>query len=126
MFPIKVSAKVHESFMRNPAVSEMTAIKMCTNGSTTIGILNPPDPVSDQLIRISWYRETTERLIRFRVVAPYHRDCSTSVSLVIHPDQSIIQIIANVRSVSRARKTPGLWKIRPICAIIQNSNEAGR
>lgn len=70
--------------------------------------------------------DTMERLIRFRVVAVYHRYDSKIVSFVIQPDQSMAQMIPNVRSVSIARKTPGLWKIRPTCAIIQNSNGAGR
>ena len=53
--------------------------------------------------------DTSERLIRFRVVAKYHRNDSKGVSVVIHPDQSIAQIIPNVRSVSIARKSNGLW-----------------
>jgi hypothetical protein len=69
--------------------------------------------------------DTMERLIRFRVVAVYHRYDSKIVSFVIQPDQSMVQIIPKVRSVSIPRKTPGLWKIRPIWAIIQNSNSAG-
>ena len=42
------------------------------------------------------------------VVAEYHRIDSKGVSFVIQPDQSIAQIIPNVRSVSMARKTIGL------------------
>ena len=52
--------------------------------------------------------DTSERLIRFRVVAAYHRYDSKGVSVVIHPDQSMAQMITNVRSVSIARKTIGL------------------
>jgi hypothetical protein len=70
--------------------------------------------------------DTMERLIRFRVVAVYHRYDSKIVSFVIHPDQSMAQIIPNVRSVSTARKIPGLWKIRPTWAIVPNSTGAGR
>lgn len=61
-----------------------------------------------QIIFISLYIETRERLIRFRVVAEYHRINSKGVSFVIQPDQSIAQIIPNVRRVSIARKTNGL------------------
>ena len=52
--------------------------------------------------------DTRERLIRFRVVAEYHRINSKGVSFVIQPDQSIAQIITNVRRVSIARKAIGL------------------
>ena len=51
------------------------------------------------------------------VVAEYHRYDSKSESLVIQPDQSIAQRILNVRRVSIARNTMGLWKYRPACAI---------
>jgi hypothetical protein len=54
------------------------------------------------------FRSTRQRLIRFRVVAEYHRITSKGVSFVIQPDQSIAQIIPNVRIVSIARKTNGL------------------
>jgi hypothetical protein len=60
------------------------------------------------------------------VVAEYHRYDSKSESLVIQPDQSIAQRILNVRRVSIARNTMGLWKYRPACAIIQYSKGAGR
>jgi hypothetical protein len=69
--------------------------------------------------------DTSERLIRFRVVAAYQRNNSKGVSVVIHPDQSMAQMIPNVRSVSIARKIIGLWKIRPAWAIVQYSNGAG-
>jgi hypothetical protein len=70
--------------------------------------------------------DTSERLIRFRVVAAYHRYDSKGVSVVIHPDQSMAQIIQNVRRVSIARKTIGLWKNRPAWAMVQYSNGEGR
>jgi hypothetical protein len=64
--------------------------------------------LSHYTIFISLYIDTRERLIRFKVVAEYHRINSKGVSFVIQPDQSIAQIIPNVRSVSIARKTNGL------------------
>jgi hypothetical protein len=53
---------------------------------------------------------TSERLIRFMVVAEYQRYDSKGESLVIQPDQSIVQRILNVRRVSKARNSIGLWK----------------
>jgi hypothetical protein len=69
---------------------------------------------------------TKERLIRFKVVAEYHRYDSKRESLPIQPDQSIAQRILKVRRVSKARNIMGLWKYRPTCAIEQYSNAAGR
>ena len=48
-----------------------------------------------------------ERLIRFNVVAEYHRNDSKEVSLVIQPDQSVMQMIENESRVSNARNAPG-------------------
>jgi hypothetical protein len=67
-----------------------------------------------------------DKLIRFMLVAEYHRYDSKSVSLAIQPDQSMIQIIENVRRVSNARNIMGLWKYRPTCAMVQYSKGAER
>jgi hypothetical protein len=68
----------------------------------------------------------SERLIRFMVVAEYHRYDSRSESLVIHPDQSIKQMIENARNVSIARNNIGLRKKYPAWAIVQYSKGAWR
>ena len=55
----------------------------------------------------SSYIITSDRLIRFSVVAVYQRNDSNVVSLAIQPDQSVIQIIENESRVSNARNAPG-------------------
>ena len=55
----------------------------------------------------SSYIITRDRLIRFSVVAVYQRNDSSGVSLVIQPDQSIMQIIEKESRVSSARNAPG-------------------
>lgn len=40
---------------------------------------------------------------------------------MIHPDQSTKQMMENEMNVSNAKKSPGLFSIRPTCAMEQYS-----
>lgn len=70
------------------------------------------------------HSETTDRLIKCNVAAPYQRYNSAGVSVVIQPDQSMKQMMENESSVSSARNTIGIRTILPSCAIVQYSNGA--
>ena len=65
---------------------------------------------------ISVHKLTSERLIRFNVVAPYQSIASVRLRYTIQPDQSAMQIIVKVISVSTERNTSGAPRNFPTCA----------
>ena len=57
---------------------------------------------------------TREMLMRFSVVAAYHRYDSIVVRFLIQPDHRTKHMIEKERKVSIARKSLGLPKMRPV------------
>ena len=73
------------------------------------------------LLPISFNKLTSERLIRFMVVAVYQRAASAGFKRTIHPDQRAVQMIVKVMRVSIERKSVGTPKVLPTWARVQNS-----
>ena len=64
---------------------------------------------------------TREMLMRFNVVAAYHRYDSAVPKSLIQPDHSTKHMIEKDRNVSMARKSLGFLKMRPAWAMVQYS-----
>ena len=69
---------------------------------------------------------TREMLMRFSVVAAYHKYDSVVFRFLIQPDHRTKQMMEKERNVSMVRKSLGLPKMRPAWAIVQYSKGDSR